>query len=344
MANALSLHPKFMSTPLCIVSPTPSVFDIVMSNDLLSIPPPVIPCSAALWLHPLFDILFTTPSLFDITMASIDLQMAWHAFLHTLLPYSAAPLLCFTHLPSFDVQMIFPPHLIHSPTPSPFDVAKWCSNDQGCIPPPLPSHYDALLLCFMHLPLFNVPMTFSPPLLCFAHPIPVWCWYGVRWGSNDLTHIPPPPAGSFYCSSALFHPPVFVQCSNNLSTPSDLFCPPHPCLMSPNDVQMAGMHSTTLYCLVLLPLCFISPTFLCSTFQQSFHPPLICFTHHISVWHHQTMFKWPHTKYGKLCIFRYRNGNKIRKKKNGWCGDVAELFSVARAWLGLAEPCELDQK
>ena len=101
-----------------------------------------------------------------------------------------------------------------------------------------------------------------------------------------------PPTDSFGCPSALFHPPAFIQCSNNLSTPSDSFRPPDPRSASPNDVQAAWDAFLAPYCLVQLPLSFVSPTSLCLMLQQPFHPSGL-FAHPIPVRRRQTTFKRP---------------------------------------------------
>ena len=99
-----------------------------------------------------------------------------------------------------------------------------------------------------------------------------------------------PPTDSFGCPSALFHPPAFIQRSNNLSTPSDSFRPPDPRSASPNDVQAAWDAFLAPYCLVRLPLSFVSPTSLCLMLQQPFRPSG-SFAHPIPVQRRQKMFK-----------------------------------------------------
>ena len=107
--------------PLCIVSPAPSAFDAIMvSNDLASTPPLVLPHSATFWLCPhLFNTLSTTPSPFDVAKVSNNAQTSWDAFLPPLLTRSAAPLPCFTHPPSFDAPTTFLPPLVRFAHPFP---------------------------------------------------------------------------------------------------------------------------------------------------------------------------------------------------------------------------------
>ena len=145
-----------------------------------------------------------------------------------------------------------------------------------------------------HQTIFQAPLPLSflalPPfgcaLICSTlFPLPYPCLMSLprqtmlRWPGTHSS----PPTDSFGCPSALFHPPAFIQRSNNLSTPSDSFRPPDPRSALPNDVQAAWDAFLAPYCLVRLPLSFVSPTHLCSTFQQPFHPSLICFAHPIPV-------------------------------------------------------------
>ena len=193
-------------------------------------------------------------------------------------------------------------HSFHYPIPI------WCcycikqrSDSLGHIPPPLLTHSATPLPYFTHPPSFDAPTTFLPPLVCFSHLIPVQCCQTTF--KQPGTHSSPPPTASFGCLSPLFHPPASIWCSNNLPTPSDLFCPPHPCSLSPNNIQVAwhaffhhyplirpplwfvsptcihsmyptkqpGMHSFTPYPLVQPPLWFVSPA--CFHLMPSVHPP-----------------------------------------------------------------------
>jgi len=190
-----------------------------------------VPCFFSVdHLHPLWFV-SATPSLFDAIPASNDVQTTSQAFLQPLLPCCAAPLICFTHPHLLDIQMMFPPPLLVSPTTSLFDAimasndlqmtlqaflhplllcfatpllcfthpihvwcrygVKQCSNGLAHIPPPLLPCSAVPLLYFTHLPLFNVQTTFPPPLIWFAHPIPIWHSYGIKWRSNGLPGIPP---------------------------------------------------------------------------------------------------------------------------------------------------------
>ena len=126
-----------------------------------------------------------------------------------------------------------------------------------------------LSLSFLALPPFGCALLWST---LFPPPYP--CLMSLRHQTmlkRPGTHSSP-PTDSFSCPSALFHPPTFIQCSNNLSTPSDSFCPPNPHLASPNNVQVAWDAFLPPYCLVQLPLSFVSPTSLHLTLQQPFHP------------------------------------------------------------------------
>jgi len=129
-----------------------------------------------------------------------------------------------------------------------------------------------------------LPMGDWSDLLCFASPTPSLFDITKRC-SSGLTHIPPPPTASFCCPSALFHPPAFVWCSKDLSTPS--FVSPTLSLFDvTNDVQTAW--DTFLH--PLLPrsatplLCFTHPPLF--DIPTTFPPPLLCFAHPIPIWCH----------------------------------------------------------
>ena len=100
-------------------------------------------------------------------------------------------------------------------------------------------HSTASLLCFTHMPLFDVPTTpklhhSAAPLLYFTHPSLF----------NILATFPPP---------------------------SDSFHPPHPYLTLPKDIQLAWHTILLPLPLSLLPLSFVSPT--CLHSMSSVHPP-----------------------------------------------------------------------
>ena len=126
-----------------------------------------------------------------------------------------------------------------------------------------------LPLSFLALPPFGcalICLTLFP--LPYPHLMSLRCQTMLRWPGMHSS----PPTDLFSCPSALFHPPAFIQCSNNLSTPSGSFCPPNPRLALPNNVQAVWDTFLLPYCLVRLPLSFVSPTGLRLTLQQPFHP------------------------------------------------------------------------
>ena len=92
------------STPYCLIL------------LLLSFVSPTHLCLMFKWpFHPFW---FICPPHPHLTLPN-DVQTAWDAFLHPLLPHSASPLLCFTHPPSFNIPTTFPPpsDLFCSPHP-----------------------------------------------------------------------------------------------------------------------------------------------------------------------------------------------------------------------------------
>ena len=186
-----------------------------------------------------------------------------------LLPRSAAPLLCFTYRPPFDTPTTFPPPLIHFAHPIPVRRCLAMSSGLACIPPPLPPHSATPLVCFTHPHLFDAPST---PSDSFRPPHPRLTSLRRQTMLRQPGTHSSPPTDSIGCPSALFHPPAFIRRSNNLSTPSGSFCPPDPRSASPNDVQAAWDAFLLPYCLVRLPLSFVSPTGLHLTLQRPFHP------------------------------------------------------------------------
>ena len=143
--------------------------------------------------------------------------------------------------------------------PHPCLTPLWC---QMILQAPLPQSFLALqpfgcaLICSTLFPLPHPCLTLLRRQTMLRHP-----------GMHSS-----PPTDSFGCPSALFHSPAFIRRSNNLSTPSGSFCPPDPCLALPNDVQAAWDTFLLPYCLIRLPLSFVSPTGLRLTLQQPFHP------------------------------------------------------------------------
>ena len=119
----------------------------------------------------------------------------------------SCPLPYFTHPPSFNAPTTFLPPLIHFAHLIPVWCCQTTFKQPGMHSSPLLPRSAAPLLCFTHWPLFDAPTTFPPPLIRFAHPIPIRRHQTMfkRPGTHSSS-----PTPSFGQPSGLFHPPAFV--------------------------------------------------------------------------------------------------------------------------------------